>query len=53
MTYIIGRKLNNNPFLMIDCKVKNEKEEWYYLDKSSNFNSNIDETYFYQMGFYY
>ena len=50
MTYIVGGKLGNNPFLMIDCKVKNNENEWLYQDKVVSFNSGIDETYFCQMG---
>lgn len=50
MTYIVGGKLNSNPFLMIDCKVQNDKDIWYFQDKVVSFNSGIDDTYFCQMG---
>lgn len=50
MTYIVGGKLNNNPFLMIDCKTQVNQNTYYYNDKVEGFNSVIDETYFCQMG---
>jgi len=50
MTYIVGGKLGNNPFLMIDCKVQHEESKWLFQDKVVSFNSGEDEIYYCQMG---
>lgn len=54
MTYIVGGKLDNQPFLMVDCKIENRKEnedvKYLFADKVVSFNSHIDEAFFCQMG---
>lgn len=50
MTYIVGGKLDDNPFLMIDCKVSNQEQGYIFEDKVVSFNSNKSEAYFCQMG---
>lgn len=50
MTYIVGGKLNNIPFLLIDCKAKNEDGSLTFYDKVVSFNSHKEEAYFCQMG---
>ena len=49
MTFIVGGKKNNLPFLMVDCIVKADDREIFY-DKVEKFSSCVDDTYFCQMG---
>jgi hypothetical protein len=50
MTYIVGGKLDNRPFLMIDCKQENQNGQFLFADKVVSFNSHESEAYFCQMG---
>jgi len=50
MTYIVGGKLNNAPFLMIDCKVQNTEKEFKFQDKVVSFNSYNTVAFYCQMG---
>jgi hypothetical protein len=50
MTYIVGGKFENNPFLMIDCKGVDEEGKALYSDKVVKLSSTEEDVYFCQMG---